>query len=83
MLAEKDVSDAPTDSRILIVDSEVALTWGRISGECKQRGIMIPAVDGLIAAIALVHDLTVITENIKDFIETGARLFNPWLDGLK
>jgi predicted nucleic acid-binding protein len=67
-------------NRILAIDIEVVLTWGRLLGESKQRGILIPVVDGLIAATAIVHNLTVVTENINDFIETGARLFNPWLD---
>lgn len=66
--------------RICAVDVEVILTWGKILGECQQRGISIPVVDGLIAATAVVRNLTVVTENIKDFLETGARLFNPWLD---
>lgn len=47
-------------------------------GVNKQRGILIPAMEGLIAANAIVHNLTVITENVNDFIDTGARLFNPW-----
>ena len=67
-------------NRILAVNIEVVITWGRLSGENKQRGISIPVIDGLIAATAIVHDLTVVTENINDFIETGARIFNPWLD---
>jgi len=67
-------------NRILSVDFEVVLTWGKFSGECRQRGIIIPAVDGLIAATAITHNLTVVTENIKDFLETGARVFNPWLN---
>lgn len=34
--------------------------------------------DALIAATALVHDLTVVTRNVSDFEGTGVRLFNPW-----
>ena len=56
------------------------MCWGRLLGEGKQRGIIIPSVDGLIAATAIVHNLTIVTENVKDFIETGARVFTPWLD---
>lgn len=68
------------DNRILAIDIEVALTFGNILGASKQRGIIIPVVDGLIAATGIVHNLTVVTENINDFVETGAKLFNPWLD---
>jgi toxin FitB len=68
------------NNRILNVDSTVALVWGRLLGESRQRGIAVPVVDGLIAATAIAHDLTLVTENVSDFIETGVRLFNPWLD---
>jgi toxin FitB len=34
--------------------------------------------DALIAATALVHDLTVITNNAKDFGPMGVAVFNPW-----
>ncbi|KAF3362493.1 PilT protein domain protein [Chlamydiales bacterium STE3] len=67
-------------NRILSIDVEVVLAWGRLFGEKKQKGLIIPVVDSLIAATAIVHNLTLVTENISDFIETGARLFNPWLD---
>lgn len=66
-------------NRILAIDIGVVLTWGRLCGEKKQKGLIIPVIDGLIAATAIVHNLTVVTENISDFIETGARVFNPWL----
>jgi toxin FitB len=34
--------------------------------------------DGLIAATALEHDLTVVTRNVKDFAGLGVTVFNPW-----
>ena len=68
------------NDRILPIDNEVAFTWGKLFGESQQRGICIPVVDSLIAATAIVHNLTIVTENINDFLETGARLFNPWLE---
>ena len=34
--------------------------------------------DGMIAATAIVHDLTVVTRNVKDFAGLGAMVFNPW-----
>jgi predicted nucleic acid-binding protein len=37
-----------------------------------------PISDGLIAATALVHDLTVVTRNTIDFLPTGVRLLNPF-----
>lgn len=34
--------------------------------------------DALIAATALVYDMTVVTRNVADFAATEARIFNPW-----
>lgn len=64
-------------SRIITIDINVSLMWGKVKGEKQKQGINIPVVDGLIAASALVHNLTLVTENISDFLETGARLMNP------
>jgi predicted nucleic acid-binding protein len=36
--------------------------------------------DGLIAATALEHDLTVVTRNVRDFTGLGVALLNPWED---
>ena len=59
--------------RILDVDQAVAEQWGRL-------GIpdSLPDVDGLIAATALVHDLVVVTRNVKHIAPTGVRHVNPF-----
>lgn len=62
------------ENRILPVDIAVADQWGRL----LARHGNIPAVDGLIAATALRHRLTVVTRNEKDFALTGVDLVNPW-----
>lgn len=67
-------------NRILTINAEVMLTWGKLSGEAKSRGQNIPIVDSMIAATAIVHDLTIVTENVDDFIVSGARVFSPWMD---
>jgi toxin FitB len=38
----------------------------------------VPTVDGLLAATALVHDLTLVTRNVRDVAKTGARLLDPF-----
>jgi predicted nucleic acid-binding protein len=39
----------------------------------------LPVVDALIASTAIVHDLTLVTRNIKDVEKTGAKLLNPFV----
>jgi predicted nucleic acid-binding protein len=40
--------------------------------------------DGLIAATARVHDLILVTRNVRDFEDTGIHIRNPWdLQGLQ
>jgi predicted nucleic acid-binding protein len=63
---------------ILPVTLEVAEVWGDLSARLQDAGRRMEAQDGLIAATALVHDLTLWTRNIRDFDGTGVRLLNPW-----
>jgi toxin FitB len=59
--------------RILPVTDRIALEWGRIAA-LRPRG----DIDGLIAATAIVHDLILVTRNVKDFEDTAVSLINPW-----
>ena len=64
--------------RILPVTETIAERWGLLAADVKQRGIGLSVVDGLIAATAIEHDLTLVTRNVKDFSETGVSIVNPW-----
>jgi toxin FitB len=59
--------------QVLPVTAAVADQWGRLSA---IRPISI--VDGLLAATALAHDLTLVTRNVTDVAHTGVKLFNPF-----
>jgi predicted nucleic acid-binding protein len=61
--------------RILDIDQEIADRWGQISG---AKGATVPVIDGLLAATAIHHNLTLVTRNTKDMARTGVVLFNPW-----
>lgn len=61
--------------RLLAIDAHTADRWGRLLG---SAGRPLPAVDSLLAATALQHDLTLVTRNTADFAGTGVRLINPW-----
>ncbi len=75
----EDILGAFSD-RILPVDNEVALEWGRLCGEAERIGRKRPAVDALIAATATVHGLQLVTRNVSDMEGMGLRLpiLNPF-----
>ncbi|UOK73482.1 MULTISPECIES: type II toxin-antitoxin system VapC family toxin [Ancylobacter] len=59
--------------RILPVSDQISVEWGRIAA-IRPRG----DIDGLIAATAIVHDLILVTRNVRDFEDTGASMIDPW-----
>jgi toxin FitB len=59
--------------RILPVDQRIAELWGRLNVPDP-----LPAVDGLMAATAIVHDLTLVTRNTRQVARTGVRLHDPF-----
>jgi len=59
--------------RILPVDTTVALRSARLHVPDPH-----PVRDGLIAATALVHGMTVVTRSVEDFAKSGAKVLNPW-----
>lgn len=59
--------------RALPVTPEIAMAWGRIAAG-RTRDI----ADALIAATAIVHGLTLVTRNTRDFEDLPLTLFNPW-----
>ncbi len=67
--------------RVLPVSAEIASFWGDMSGRARNRGRAIAVVDGLIAATAIIHDLTVVTRNLWDFDPTECRTLCPWDQG--
>ena len=59
--------------RILPVDEEVADRWGRLNVPDP-----LPPIDGLLAATASVHGLTLVTRNVRHVERTGVELLNPF-----
>ena len=64
--------------RILDVNLDIAERWGLISAQAKIAGTPLAVVDGLMAATALHHNLTLVTRNTKDVQVTGINTLNPW-----
>ena len=61
--------------RILPVDLQVADRWGRLLANSSRS---LPAIDSLLAATALEHDMTLVTRNEKDFSGLPLTVINPW-----
>ena len=64
--------------RVLPIDEATADRWGAITGGAAAQGITVPVIDGLLAATALQHNLTLVTRNTKNFTGTSVPAFNPW-----
>lgn len=64
--------------RILGVDTVTADLWGRYTFTLKGLGRPDPAVDALIGATAVVHEMVVVTRNERDFAPLGVPVLNPW-----
>jgi predicted nucleic acid-binding protein len=71
-----DLRHAFSDS-ILPIDEPVVMRWGEMIAQLEKRGRKIPVIDGLLAATALEHGLTVVTANTKDFVPSGVRTYKP------
>jgi predicted nucleic acid-binding protein len=66
--------------RVLPVTQSIAVRWGRLDGMRKVAGRPLSTPDGMIAATALEHELTLVTRNVKDFAGLGITVTNPWLE---
>jgi predicted nucleic acid-binding protein len=58
---------------ILPIDADIGQVWGALRAPHAEH-----AINKLIAATALMHDLTVVTRNVDDFVGTGVALLNPF-----
>lgn len=68
--------EAAFDGRVLGIDNAVSDQWGRISAIRS-----VPVIDGLLAATALTHNLTLVTRNDREVEGLGAKVLNPFRGG--
>jgi predicted nucleic acid-binding protein len=59
---------------VLAFDADAAQVWGRLRVPHPENPL-----DKQIAATALIHDLVLVTRNVKHFAATGVKLFNPFV----
>jgi len=68
-----------SDVTILDVDHDVAQKFGEIRAQLLDRGEPVAGMDLLIAATALVHELTLVTHNTRHFAEVPGLAVHDWL----
>lgn len=66
--------------RILPLTEKTFLAWGKMCGEFENKGIVRSALDSLLEATALEHDLILSTRNVKNFQNSQVTILNPWED---
>lgn len=66
------------EKRLLPVNEAIANRWGILAAAAQRKGTPLAIIDGLLAATALEHGLTIVTRNHNDFIIAGADVLNPW-----
>jgi len=64
--------------RLLPVNEPIANHWASLTAQRQLKGKPLSNFDGLLAATALHHDLTIVTRDVRDFAELGIPLFDPW-----
>jgi predicted nucleic acid-binding protein len=64
--------------RILDFSEAAALTYGEVMGRRREIGRPLSILDGQIASIARVHGYVVATRNVRDFVECGVEILNPF-----
>jgi tRNA(fMet)-specific endonuclease VapC len=60
-------------------DDDCAKEFGRARVQMRQQGVEVPSVDLLIASVALVYDLTLVTHNTVHFEKIPGIRLDDWL----
>ena len=64
--------------RVFSFDERAAERYGDVAANAEHAGRRLNIQDGQIAAIALVHGMSVATRNVSDFEAAGVAILNPW-----
>jgi len=73
------IADLLRDVAVLDFDSACAEQFGKIRGSLLQQGIQVATADLMIASVALVHNLTLVTHNTADFQNIPGLRLDDWL----
>jgi len=75
----KGIQDLLTEVEVLPYDQQCAETFGKVRGSMLRVGKPVNLVDLMIASVALVHDLTLVTHNTRDFQNVPSLRLEDWL----
>jgi len=73
------ISDLRQEVIVLDFDAACAEQFGKTRGSLLQTGVSVPTADLMIASVALVHDLTLVTHNTADFRNIPDLRLDDWL----
>ena len=59
-------------------DATISRRWAKLVVDLKEEGETMPLLDGMIAATALQHDLTIASRNTRDFKKASVKVFDPF-----
>jgi predicted nucleic acid-binding protein len=64
--------------RILPIDAAIADRWGVLAAQAKRKARSLAVIDGLLAATAIHHNLTVVSRNASDLGSVEVPVLDPW-----
>ncbi len=73
------IVDLLQEVAVLDFDSACAEQFGKVQGGLLRQGIMVPETDLMIASVALIYDLTLVTHNTADFQNIPGLRLDDWL----
>lgn len=73
------IGDLLLEVQVRDFDSACAEKFGQVRGQLLQQGISVSTVDLMIASVALVHNLTLVTNNTADFRSIPGLRLEDWL----
>ena len=73
------ITDLLDDVHVLDFDHACAERFGKVRGALLREGVSVPTADLMIGAVALVHDLTLVTHNTADFQSIPGLRLDDWL----
>ena len=60
-------------------DAATGLRWAKLLADLRAAGQSMPIKDSMIAATTLVHGLTMVTRNLRDFRKTRVKVIDPFV----